>query len=302
MKGRFSIIGTTLVLSLAVTQIGSSGAPEHATKDTPVVKKICFVAGTESHGSAAHAHSAGCRYLAEVLNKNMPGIRAVVHKGGWPKDRSFLDGVDAIVMFCDGGGRHMVIPHLEEVDKLFREGVGIACLHYGVEVPKGKPGDYFLAWTGGYFETHWSVNPHWKAEFKSFPKHPVTSGVEPFTMDDEWYFHMRFRENMKGVTPVLSAHPPASTMKRGDGPHSGNPAVREALKNGRIQHLGWVSDSPEGGRGFGFTGGHWHKNWQDNNLRKLVLNAIVWIAEGQIPADGVPSETPTDEELNAYLK
>ena len=34
---------------------------------------------------------------------------------------------------------------------------------------------------------------------------------------DEWYFHMRFRDGMKGVLPILSAVPPASTMSRPDG-------------------------------------------------------------------------------------
>ena len=49
---------------------------------------------------------------------------------------------------------------------LAKQGVGIVCLHYGVEVPKGEAGDKFLDWIGGYFETDWSVNPHWTANFK----------------------------------------------------------------------------------------------------------------------------------------
>ncbi|MEZ6068028.1 MAG: NPCBM/NEW2 domain-containing protein [Planctomycetaceae bacterium] len=44
---------------------------------------------------------------------------------------------------------------------------------------------------------------------------------------------------------------------------------------------------------------HFHKNWQDDNFRKLVLNAIVWAAAGEVPAEGVPSAAPTQEELEA---
>ena len=33
-----------------------------------------------------------------------------------------------------------------------------------------------------------------------------------------------------------------------------------------------------GGRGFGYTGGHFHANWQDDSARRLVLNAIEWVA------------------------
>jgi len=31
-----------------------------------------------------------------------------------------------------------------------------------------------------------------------------------------------------------------------------------------------------GGRGFGITGAHFHKNWGDENFRRLVLNGILW--------------------------
>ena len=50
---------------------------------------------------------------------------------------------------------------------------------------------------------------------------------------------MRFRENMQGVTPVLSAIAPESTLTRPDGPHSGNPHVRASVAKGEPQHLGW---------------------------------------------------------------
>ena len=66
----------------------------------------------------------------------------------------------------------------------------------------------------------------------------------------------------------------------------------------------WAYERPEKfgkGRGFGFTGGHFHKNWQHDDHRGVVLNAIAWIANFQVPTDGVASKTPTDEEMNANL-
>jgi len=35
----------------------------------------------------------------------------------------------------------------------------------------------------------------------------------------------------------------------------------------------WAADRLNGGRGFGFTGGHFHKIWADDNFRRIVLNA-----------------------------
>jgi hypothetical protein len=105
---------------------------------------------------------------------------------------------------------------------------------------------------------------------------------------------MRFRENMQGVTPILSAVPPDST--RGpDGSHSGNPTVR--AQKGMTEHVAWAYQRPEGGRGFGLTGGHDHWNWANPNFRTVVLNAIVWIAGLDVPPGGVPSKTPSMDEL-----
>ena len=260
-------------------------------------KKLVMVAGPRSHGYGAHEHNAGWLMLAKMLNENMPNIYAVVHTNGWPKDPTAFDNADAVAIYCDGGGGHVAMPYLEQVDKLAKKGVGIACYHYGVEIPKGKPGDYLLSWLGGYFETFWSVNPHWKADFKQLPEHPITRGVKPFSLDDEWYYHMRFVEDMKNVTPILTAVPPDSTRKGGDDAHGGNPHVRARM--GMPEHLAWAYEREDGGRGFGFTGGHWHWAWANDDFRRLVLNSLVWITGADVPTDGVPSKTPTAEQLEA---
>src|SRR5205814_7225269 len=105
-----------------------------------------------------------------------------------------------------------------------------------------------------------------------------------------------FSEGMKGVTPILSAVAPESTMNHKDGAHEGNPAVRESVKKGEPQCVAWAYERPDGGRGFGFTGGHFHRNWGDENFRKVVLNAIVWTAKGEVPGGGIES-TVTSEQL-----
>jgi hypothetical protein len=105
---------------------------------------------------------------------------------------------------------------------------------------------------------------------------------------------------MKGIVPILSAVPPASTMDRPDGPHEGNPAVREAVKRGEPQVLAWAFQRPDGGRGFGFTGGHFHHNWGNDDCRKLVLNAILWTAKVEVPPGGVECRV-TERDLQRNL-
>jgi len=264
-------------------------------------KKIVFIAGKPSHRAGEHEHRAGCLLLQECL-KGVPGVTSVVYSNGWPTEANAFEGAAAIVVYCDGGGGHPLLQgdRLKTIGALMDQGVGLACLHYGVEptIAKGQP--EFLNWIGGAFEINWSVNPHWVADFKKMPDHPISRGVQPFQINDEWYFNMRFRDGMQGVTPILSAVPPASTTNRADGPHSGNPAMREMVARGELQHVAWAHERANGGRGFGFTGGHFHQNWGDDNLRKLVLNAILWTAKVEVPPNGVASKV-TEEMLQANL-
>jgi len=263
-------------------------------------KKVVFIAGPPSHDYAAHEYYAGCTLLAKALNNNLPSVYATVYRNGWPADPTAFDNANAIVVYADGDDGNLLLSHHDELDALARKGVGLGCLHYSLKVPKGKAGDAMLAWIGGYFETLWSVSPFWTARFERFPEHPITRGVKPFAVEDEWYYHMRFAKDMAGVTPILTAVPPDETRRGPDGARSGDAAVRERL--GSPEVVAWAYDRAAAGgagRGFGFTGGHVHWNWANDNYRKVVLNAVVWIAGAEVPREGVSSKTPTLEDLQA---
>lgn len=271
-------------------------------KKDATAKKIIFVAGPPSHGPREHEHRAGCLLLQSCL-AGCPGVISAVYSNGWPQNpaEAFADAA-TVVVYSDGGGGHPLLQddHLDVIGGLVKKGIGLVCIHYAVEPTKEKGEKEFLDWIGGCFEINRSVNPTWNADFKELPKHPVTTGVHPFKIFDEWYFYMRFRDGMQGVTPILTAVPPESTMSRRDGPHEGNPEVREAVKRGEPQHMAWACERPDGGRGFGFTGAHYHKNWGNDDFRKLVLNAILWTAHMDVPADGVQSQV-SEEDLKKNL-
>lgn len=264
-------------------------------------KKIVFIAGPRSHGKGEHEFKGGCTLLAKQLNEHTKNINAVVYDSDWPTDNSVLEDADAIVIFSDGGEGHMIIPHLEEMDKLMKKGVGLVLLHYAVELPKGEKGNYFLNWVGGYYEPFWSVNPTFNGKFETIPTHEITRGVRPFEAYDEWYYHMRFTKDMKNVTPLLVTLPPKIGSDKPDGSHDNNPFVREESNKGIPQIMAWAFKRSNGGRGFGFTGGHVHNNWMNDDFRKLVLNAILWTAKVKVPKDGLHTPTPTQSELDSLL-
>jgi type 1 glutamine amidotransferase len=267
-------------------------------------KKVLLIAGRPSHPAGAHEHNAGVLLLQKCL-AGVPGLRTEVSLGVWPSDPATLNNADAIFIYGDGAKNHIALQEdrLEKLDTVLSRGAGFGVLHFAVEPTLEKGQKEFLSWLGGAFEIHWSVNPHWDPAFTSLPTHPITRGVKPFTVRDEWYFHMRFVEGMRGVTPILVAVPDAKTMSRPDGAHSGNPHVRTAVARAEPQIVAWAYERPNGGRGFGFTGGHFHKNWGNDDFRKIVLNAVLWLAKMEVPPDGVASQvTPSDLAVNLDLK
>src|SRR5512137_2582357 len=169
-------------------------------------KQIVFVHGKASHGYGGHAYGPAFRMLARTLNEQVPAVNAVVIQDD--QDLSPLDKADAIVLGSDGGG--LVKKLGDRLEPFMKKGVGLACIHYTVDPTDPKAIQRLIAWIGGAYEQHWSVNPFWEAEFKTFPNHPVARGLKPFKANDEWYYHMRFVPDMKGVTPILSAVPPES--------------------------------------------------------------------------------------------
>lgn len=289
-----------LLLLVTCTLIFTVQAQDKTSKKNK--KQIVLIPGRDSHGPGEHEHLGGCVLLAKLLNEHVPGAEAIVTEQGWPVDTTILDKADVIVMYSDGGGAHAALPHLQHLDRLMKKGVGLINIHYAVEVPKGEAGDYFLKWIGGYFEIHWSVNPFWTAKFEQFPKHPITNGVQPFEVRDEWYYHMRFAKDAKNITPILQLLPPASTLDRADGPHEGNKDVRAAIAKGEPQVMAWAYERPGGGRGFGFTGAHMHESWKVDGFRKIVVNAIAWTAKIPVPEKGFDTPAPTQKEMDALTK
>jgi type 1 glutamine amidotransferase len=263
-------------------------------------RKLVLIAGKPSHPPGEHEFRAGALLLQKCL-ASVPGLQVNVYTNGWPPSDAAFDGADAVVIYSDGGAGHPALQgdHLKVLQGLIAKGVGFGVMHYACEVPKDKGGPEFLSWIGGYYEDHYSCNPMWSPDYRSLPEHPITRGVQPFSIRDEWYFNLRWRPDMQGITPILVAKPSDAVR---DGPYvwPQGPYPHIQANKGRDEVMMWVAHGPAGGRAFGFTGGHFHKNWGNDNVRKIVLNALVWIAKAEVPANGVESSV-TAEELQQNL-
>jgi len=287
----------TFLGAAATAAVGAMTMPALAAEGK---KKLVILAGSPSHGPLEHEFNAGSKLLQKCL-AGVAGLETTWHTGGWPKDEKDFDGADGIFLYCDGGINHPFVRgnHLEVIGNLMKKGVGLLCAHYAVEVLKDVAGKQFQDWIGGYYEDLYSVNPMWTPEYKEFPNHPITRGVKPFAVRDEWYFNMRFRPDMQGVTSILAAKP-SDQVRKGPYVHPKGPYQHIIDASGRTESMMWAAERADGGRGVGFTGGHFHVNWKDDNFRKVVLNALMWICKGEVPMEGVTSEV-TDEDLKQNL-
>ena len=274
-------------------------------------KTLVVIAGKPSHPPRMHEFNAGVQLLARCL-KDRTELDLRISLNGWPKDEAVFEGADAVVFYMDGGPRHEAVQEngrrLNMIDEWADQGVGLGFMHYGVEVVPEQAGRQFLKWIGGHYEHMHSCNPIWSPRFDFFPKHPITRGVKPFSVKDEWYFNMRFVKNISGnkkdivddlhFTPILVGTPD-EMVRNGPYVYPRGPYPHIQANKGRAEAMMWAVERANHGRGFGFTGGHFHDNWKNDNFRKTILNAFLWISGVKVPRTGVASEvSSTDINLN----
>jgi type 1 glutamine amidotransferase len=286
---------TALICALllaAVDPYDQSKVPIEVDTHDPKLAKIVLVAGTPSHPPGAHEYLATQAVLKGLLEQN-PGVFVTIVRDSWPKNPKIFDGARTIVWYTDGAKNHPLLQpeKFQALQARIDKGTGFVALHYALNMTK-ELGDQMLPWLGGVFDPDTSGGTgaiKWTPVFKSLPTHPITRGVAPFTINDEWYFNMRFAPGMKGVTPILAGAPPEELRKTAD-----------AKKHpGRAEVVAWAYQRPNGGRSFAITTPHSHADWADENLRRVVVNGILWTAKVEVPKKGAKvSLDPADLEKN----
>ncbi len=266
-----------------------------ATVSAQELPEVVLIAGElDDHPRGTHEYEKAVLLLAHGLRMAADGPRLSVktHLGGWPSDPSTLENASTIVVISAGSDQReadhplLVGKRLETLDRLMRRGIGLVAIHWTTFVPREKAGDRFLEWIGGHFDYESGPPPrHWASRITTATAelsphdHPIARGLTPFTLRDEFYHDIRFRPEDPRWRPVLTADIP------GVGP----------------QVVAWAVERSEGGRGFGFTGGHFFENYFDPSFRKLLLNAIAWTTRQEIPAGGVDSNRESDRIRAAIL-
>ena len=273
MDWRKSIILLSLLIAgLGIILVISSCERKPETN----TRKVVFIAGKPTHGEGNHEWDKDARFLKQCLEgaSNIEPLAIDIHYNGWPDNPADLDDADAIIFLTDGNKLHPLIEpdRMVKIRELAGRGVGLAFLHFSVEPPEGKEAD-FIEWMGGCYERGYSQNPiNTVAVTPVKNDHPITRGCGGYVAEDEWYFDIRLRSDDERVVPLMTGNLPPWNPKE--------------------KVLAWATTRDDGGRGFGFSGGHYHQNWHMESFRKLILNAILWVAKAEVPANGVSSVKP----------
>jgi type 1 glutamine amidotransferase len=251
---------------------------------------VLIVVGPSSHPPGSHEVAAGGRLMKHCLEnmENVPGFTVDIAYQ-WPDQRR-RDAASTVVFIGDTfPPNRLDAPQqkLADVDAMMQRGCGIVCVHYATGLrgeDVAEDGDHpLLRWLGGYFANR--TCPHHESFARIYPsativpaapEHPLSRGWNTFTIHDEPYINNYFGKNNNqladNVTAVATSMLPPESPKR--------------------ETVAWCVQRGDGGRGFGIVMPHFYKNWADEDLRRLILNGIVWTAKHHVPAAGVQSMLP----------
>lgn len=233
-------------------------------------KKLLIVGDKpDGHPATTHEFIAGTHILAELL-KGQDGLEVTVADGRepWADGPDMIRQADSIVIFVSEGGKWAQADprRYEALTQLAARGGGITALHWGIGAKDGKYIDGYQKLIGGI---HGGDDRKYIVQLQTATPtadHPITRGIKPFEIKDEFYYRLKFAKDGK-LTPILQAE-----------------------IDGKPETVAWAWERPSGGRSFGFSGLHFHANWKRQAYRRLVAQGVLWTMGLDVPANGLDAK------------
>ncbi|HKU14100.1 MAG TPA: cupin domain-containing protein [Steroidobacteraceae bacterium] len=234
----------------------------------------------------------------ERLIKASPAFASVkanvkVFPVGFPKDAAELGDASVVVLYfgtqrgASGSANPLQDPAAKQaLGALMAKGVGLVALHQSFTVADQNSGVPFKEWLGA---ERIAVTDY---TFEDAPiaipakGHPIVSGVQAFDALDEYYPTVEFAAGAK-TTPILTARLHVQHKRSG--------AVFEEPPKDRV--VAWAYERANGGRSFGFSGGHYLASFDQPQVRTTLLNAILWAAHAAVPASGATVSPPPPQRV-----
>jgi type 1 glutamine amidotransferase len=243
----------------------------------PPKKLLLLAQGPDGHPPQTHEYVAGLQILQRCLDR-IPDLEVSLVRADepWREGPELLGKADGVVIFLSEGAKWLSrdAKRLAAFNELARRKGGIVGLHWGIGTRDAANIEAFVKLLGGCHggpERKYQVLTKADARITD-PKHPITAGIKPFTVRDEFYYRLKFTDANSGFQPIL-----------------------QVPIDGRVETVAWSWDRPDGGRSFGFSGLHFHENWSLPEYRRLAAQGVLWSLRLPIPADGLPVRLRTDD-------
>ena len=259
--------GFLLILAMWLPAVASAAdRPASPAVPSPArPKRLLLVGqGPDSHPWSTHEYLAGLRILASCLQP-VDRLQTIVVRaeGTWAEGPELLDAADGAVLFVSQGAKwlHDDPERLAAFQRLANRGGGLAALHWAMGCKDAQPIAGFVNLFGG---CHGGPDRKYRIAKLPLeiaaPDHPILHGIAPVEAEDEFYYALKFVKPAEKLTPL----------------------VRVGI-DGEPQTIAWAWERPDGGRSFGFSGLHFHKNWEQEAYRRMVTQAVLWTLKAPVP-------------------
>lgn len=244
----------------------------HASAEAGLPKKKVLLLwhSPDGHPAATHEYQLGQKILKSTLEKHASVDAALICADDpWKEGPELLANADGVVLFVSEGAKWLQADpkRLAAFQALAKRKGGLSVLHWGMGTKDAKNIPAFVDLFGGCHG-----GPDRKYQIVSGDiyavacNHPVVTGLRKFNGRDEFYYHLKFPSLKKNaVQPLLE-------VEIDKEPHT----------------VAWAYARPDGGRSFGFSGLHYHSNWQMPEYRRFVTQGVMWTLDLKIPLDGIP--------------
>jgi len=246
-----------------------SSIPASQTLASNKVKRLLLVGqGPDGHPVGTHEFMPGVNILANLL-QNFQGLELKITKADepWEKGPELLDAADGLLLFVSEGARWMSQKpdRLDALKRFGQRGGACVALHWGMGTVEAQNIAEFVKLFGGCHGGPDRKHQTLKTRIQ-FPDndHPVLRGLNGLDVYDEFYYRLKF------ITPLDTIIP-----------------LAQAKIDGKLETISWAWERSNGGRSLGFSGLHFHKNWNLTVYRRLMIQAILWTLKLSIPVNGV---------------
>jgi len=232
---------------------------------TPKKRVLLLWQSPDGHPKETHEYQLGQKILKRELDK-FASLEVTLANADepWKDGPDLLAKTDGVVLFVSEGAKWINADarRLAAFQASAKRGAGLAVLHWGMGTKDAKNiaafVELFGACHGGPDRKYKVLQTDVTLADKT---HPILRGMADFKARDEFYYQLK---PAKTSTPLI-----------------------KATIDGEAYPVAWALQREGGGRSFGFSGLHFHENWQLPEYRRLVTQGVLWTLDVPIPKDGI---------------